>query len=57
MALPASKSISNRALILNALCAQKAQISNIAKGCKDGLTDGSTLVKEALDAIIEITEV
>lgn len=33
------------------------QISNIAKGCKDGLTDGSALVKEALDAIIEITEV
>ena len=33
------------------------QISSIAKGCKDGLTDGSTLVKEALDAIIVITEV
>ena len=51
VALPASKSISNRALILNALCAQKAQISNIAK-CDD--TDAMVAALQSADNTINI---
>ena len=51
VALPASKSISNRALILNALCAQKAQISNIAK-CDD--TDAMVAALQSADDTINI---
>ena len=51
VALPASKSISNRALILNALCAEKAQISNIAK-CDD--TDAMVAALQSADDTINI---
>lgn len=51
VALPASKSISNRALILNALCAQKAQISNIAE-CDD--TDAMVAALQSTDSTINI---
>ncbi|MGN0214015.1 MAG: 3-phosphoshikimate 1-carboxyvinyltransferase [Muribaculaceae bacterium] len=51
VALPASKSISNRALILNALCTEKAQISNIAK-CDD--TDAMVAALQSTDNEINI---